>query len=111
MRDESHSRRLRHAGPNSDTIPSCWSVLPTCATAIAGACLVGWVVLLIGTNVLVGSIGSDFSQTFNLPSTDSQKAFDLLDNNFPARSGETAMRSSRPSPPWRILQRKRRSTR
>ena len=53
--------------------------------------LIGWVVLLIGINVVAGSVGSSFSQTFNLPNTDSQKAFDLLDNKFPARSGETAM--------------------
>jgi RND superfamily putative drug exporter len=53
--------------------------------------LIGWIVLLVGINVLAGGVGSSFSQTFNLPNTDSQKAFDLLDQKFPARAGETAM--------------------
>jgi putative drug exporter of the RND superfamily len=53
--------------------------------------LIGWVVLLVGINVIAGGVGSSFSQTFNLPNTDSQKAFDLLDQKFPARAGETAM--------------------
>jgi RND superfamily putative drug exporter len=52
--------------------------------------LIGWIVLLVATNVFAGAVGSAFSQTFNLPNTDSQKAFDLLDRKFPARAGETA---------------------
>jgi RND superfamily putative drug exporter len=53
--------------------------------------LIGWVLLLVGLNAVAGGVGSSFSQTFNLPSTDSQKAFDLLDQKFPARAGETTM--------------------
>jgi RND superfamily putative drug exporter len=52
--------------------------------------LLGWIVVLVGINAFAGSIGSKFSESFNLPSTDSQKAFDLLDKRFPARAGETA---------------------
>ena len=52
--------------------------------------LIAWVVLLIGINVVGGALGSKFSESFNLPSTDSQKAFDLLEQRFPARAGETA---------------------
>ncbi|HEV3225869.1 MAG TPA: MMPL family transporter [Acidimicrobiales bacterium] len=64
---------------------------------IAGVCyrrrwlvLAAWVVVLIGINAVGGAAGSKFSQSFNLPATDSQKAFDLLDARFPARAGETA---------------------
>ena len=49
--------------------------------------LIGWVVLLIGINVSPAASAASFSQTFHLPNTDSQKAFDLLDNKFPARVG------------------------
>jgi RND superfamily putative drug exporter len=52
--------------------------------------LFGWIAIFVLVNVLAASVGSSFSQTFNLPSTDSQKAFDLLDRKFPARAGKTA---------------------
>jgi RND superfamily putative drug exporter len=60
--------------------------------------LIGWIVLLVGINAFAGAVGSSFSQTFNLPSTDSQKAFDLLDQKFPARAGRTAMLVFKASP-------------
>src|SRR5207247_846202 len=41
-------------------------------------------------NIVGGAAGAKYSQSFNLPQTDSQKAFDLLDSRFPARAGETA---------------------
>ena len=40
--------------------------------------------------MLAGSVGSDFSEEFKLPASDSQEAFDLLENKFPAQSGDTA---------------------
>ncbi|HEY2812997.1 MAG TPA: MMPL family transporter [Acidimicrobiales bacterium] len=52
--------------------------------------LIGWVVLLVVMTALGGGFGGKFSQTFNLPNTDSQKAFDLLDHKFPARAGDTS---------------------
>jgi RND superfamily putative drug exporter len=52
--------------------------------------LIGWIVLLVAINAFAGAVGTDFSQTFHLPNTDSQKASDLLDRNFPARAGRTA---------------------
>ncbi|MEY2431636.1 MAG: putative drug exporter of the superfamily [Acidimicrobiaceae bacterium] len=64
---------------------------------IAGVCyrrrwrvLIGWVVVLVGINAVGGAVGSSFGESFHLPSTDSQKAFDLLDKRFPARAGQTA---------------------
>jgi RND superfamily putative drug exporter len=51
--------------------------------------IIGWVVALIGVGILAGSVGSDFSEEFKLPSSDSQEAFDLLEERFPAQSGET----------------------
>ena len=52
--------------------------------------IIGWIVALIGAGMLAGSVGSDFSEEFKLPASDSQEAFDLLENKFPAQSGDTA---------------------
>ena len=52
--------------------------------------ILGWIVALIGIGMLAGSVGADFSEEFKLPASDSQEAFDLLENNFPAQSGDTA---------------------
>ncbi|MEY2454265.1 MAG: putative drug exporter of the superfamily [Acidimicrobiaceae bacterium] len=46
--------------------------------------------MLVGINVTGGALGASFGESFNLPSTDSQKAFDLLDKRFPERAGQTA---------------------
>ena len=40
--------------------------------------------------MIAGSVGSDFSEEFKLPASDSQEAFDLLETKFPAQSGDTA---------------------
>src|ERR1044072_1711112 len=50
--------------------------------------IVAWIVALIGVGITAGSAGSDFSEEFKLPSSDSQEAFDLLEERFPAQSGE-----------------------
>ncbi len=52
--------------------------------------IIGWIVALIGFGMLAGSVGSDFSEDFKLPASDSQEAFDLLETKFPAQSGDTA---------------------
>ena len=50
----------------------------------------GWIVALIVVGMIAGSVGSDFSEEFKLPASDSQEAFDLLETKFPAQSGDTA---------------------
>ena len=40
--------------------------------------------------MIAGSVGSDFTEEFKLPSSDSQEAFDLLEERFPQQSGVTA---------------------
>ena len=52
--------------------------------------ILSWIVALIGIGMLSGSVGSDFSEDFKLPASDSQEAFDLLEAKFPAQSGDTA---------------------
>ncbi len=51
--------------------------------------ILSWIVALFGVGMLAGSVGSDFSEDFKLPSSDSTDAFDLLENRFPAQSGDT----------------------
>ena len=52
--------------------------------------IAGWIVALIGIGMIAGSAGSDFSEDFKLPASDSAEAFELLENRFPAQSGDTA---------------------
>jgi len=49
-----------------------------------------WIVALIGVGMIASSVGSDFTEEFKLPSSDSQEAFDLLEQRFPQQSGVTA---------------------
>jgi RND superfamily putative drug exporter len=52
--------------------------------------ILGWIVTLIGVGMISSSVGSDFTEEFKLPSSDSQEAFDLLEHRFPQQSGVTA---------------------
>jgi putative drug exporter of the RND superfamily len=52
--------------------------------------IIGWIVALIGVGMLAGSVGSAYTEEFKLPASDSKEAFDLLENRFPAQSGDTA---------------------
>jgi RND superfamily putative drug exporter len=49
-----------------------------------------WVLALFAIGFLAQSFGSTPADTFEIPGTESQKAFDLLDANFAAQSGSTA---------------------
>jgi len=52
--------------------------------------ILSWIVALFGIGMIAASVGSDFSEDFKLPSSDSTDAFDLLESEFPAQSGDTA---------------------
>jgi len=52
--------------------------------------ILGWILALIVVGGISGSAGSDFSEEFKLPASDSQEAFDLLEHKFPAQSGDSA---------------------
>jgi putative drug exporter of the RND superfamily len=52
--------------------------------------IASWIVALVGFLLLAASVGSDFSEDFKLPASDSTDAFDLLESKFPAQSGDTA---------------------
>ncbi|HET7120152.1 MAG TPA: MMPL family transporter [Solirubrobacterales bacterium] len=51
--------------------------------------IVGWIVGLILIGIVASSAGSDFTEEFSLPSSDSKDALDLLENRFPAQAGDT----------------------
>jgi RND superfamily putative drug exporter len=50
--------------------------------------LTAWIVALIGVSVLGKAVGGDLLKTFTLPGTESQRAFDVLKDDF-ARKGDT----------------------
>ncbi|MGC1851534.1 MAG: MMPL family transporter [Solirubrobacterales bacterium] len=52
--------------------------------------ILSWIVALIAVGMVSSSVGSEFSEDFKLPASDSQEAFDLLETEFPAQSGDTA---------------------
>jgi RND superfamily putative drug exporter len=53
--------------------------------------IIAWIVALVGVGMIAGKAGSDFSEEFKLPASDSQEAFNLLETKFPAQSGDTAL--------------------
>jgi RND superfamily putative drug exporter len=52
--------------------------------------LVAWLLGLVLVTGLSRSVGGKSATNFTLPGTESQRAFDLLKQNFPAKSGDTA---------------------
>jgi putative drug exporter of the RND superfamily len=49
-----------------------------------------WLAALIGSGFLASSIGGDYTTDFSLPGAESQEAYDLLLDRFPAFAGDTA---------------------
>ena len=52
-----------------------------------GRVLVGWIVLLVAVNVVVGSLGSDYRADNSLPNSESQDVQELLEQSSPNRAG------------------------
>jgi RND superfamily putative drug exporter len=50
--------------------------------------VIGWVLILIGVNVLAQSAGTSYSNNFTIPNSDAQRAADLLQRSFPAQAGD-----------------------
>jgi RND superfamily putative drug exporter len=50
--------------------------------------LITWVALLLGALAISGAVGTSYSNNFSLPGTDSQRATDLLQREFPAQAGD-----------------------
>ncbi len=50
--------------------------------------VLGWILVLIGINVLAQSAGTSYSNNFTLPKSDTQRAADLLQKSFPAQAGD-----------------------
>ena len=48
-----------------------------------------WLAALVGVNVIGSQVGSNYSQSFSLPGTESQRAIDLLQARFPAKAGDS----------------------
>jgi RND superfamily putative drug exporter len=55
-----------------------------------GRTVVLWIVALAGSISLMNVVGGDYTSDFSLPGSEAQEAFDLLEEKFPARSGDSA---------------------
>ncbi len=64
--------------------------LATWTTGHRKMVILAWIVALIAVGAVAQSVGSDYSEEFRLPSSDSQEAFALLESEFPAQSGDSA---------------------
>jgi len=49
-----------------------------------------WIAALVAMIAISAAAGADFSEEFSLPDSDSKEALDLLEQKFPAQSGEAA---------------------
>jgi RND superfamily putative drug exporter len=49
----------------------------------------GWVAAMVALLALSGAAGTRYAETFSLPSTDSQRAYDLLRRDFRGQSGDS----------------------
>ncbi|HWK29823.1 MAG TPA: hypothetical protein VNS09_24865, partial [Solirubrobacter sp.] len=49
-----------------------------------------WVAAFVVLAALWGTAAGDFANSFSLPGTESQRAYDLLKEKFPSQSGDTA---------------------
>src|SRR5947207_5039490 len=52
--------------------------------------LAGWVVALVAIGGIAGTVGAAYTSNFDLPSSDSQRANDLLKHSFRAQAGDQA---------------------
>src|SRR6202023_2209268 len=51
--------------------------------------VLGWIVALVGAFGVSSAVGTNYSNSFSLKGTDSQRAVDLLKRDFPAQSGDS----------------------
>jgi RND superfamily putative drug exporter len=51
--------------------------------------LAAWVAVLVGVTAAASAVGSDYHNDFSLPGTESQRAFDTLEQRAPAQAGDT----------------------
>ena len=49
---------------------------------------VAWIAIAVLTTVVASAAGRNYATNFSLPGTESQRALDLLKQEFPAQSGD-----------------------
>ena len=52
--------------------------------------VLAWIAILLVTGFAAGSVGAKYSENFQLPDSDSTRAIHLLEDRFPAQSGDSA---------------------
>jgi len=51
--------------------------------------VVTWIALLVGAGIVSSSIGTRYATDFSLPGSESQRALDMLQRDFPAQAGDS----------------------
>ena len=76
--------------PNGPARPGALSRFVHACAKHAWRTIAVWVVVIVGIFGAAATVGGQLIDEFSLPGSDSQKAIDLLDTRFPARSGDSA---------------------
>src|SRR6187431_35774 len=63
--------------------------LATLATSRPWLVVIGWLVAVFALFGINAATGSDLRDTYSLPGTDSEAAYDLLGERFPTQAGDT----------------------
>src|SRR5689334_6463650 len=53
------------------------------------AVILGWVAVVVAALALSSAVGTRYATNFSLPGTESQRAADLLERDFPAQAGDS----------------------
>jgi RND superfamily putative drug exporter len=78
-----------HPAPDSTDRPGLLARLADLTYRRRGATVVVWIALLVGTVLGVSRLAGDYEVEFGTPGSDSDAARDLLEEHFPATSGDT----------------------
>ncbi|HWO48127.1 MAG TPA: hypothetical protein VNM41_08705, partial [Solirubrobacterales bacterium] len=72
------------------TVPAPMRRFASWTTSHRKTVILAWIAALIVTGMIAKTAGDAFSEDFSLPASDSKEALDLLEQKFPAQSGEAA---------------------
>src|SRR3954454_16360484 len=79
-----------HGAAAIGTVPTPMRRFASWTTSHRKTVIIGWIAALIVVGMIAKTAGSAFSEDFSLPDSDSKEALDLLEQKFPAQSGEAA---------------------
>src|SRR3954454_6380732 len=79
-----------HGAAAIGTVPTPMRRFASWTTSHRKTVIIGWIAALIVVGMIAKTAGTAFTEDFSLPASDSKEALDLLEEKFPAQSGEAA---------------------